>query len=216
MNRCISARQVSSSQTERAKRYWDRAANLYDPWMAVFDRLLLGNGRAWLTSRAYGDVLEIGVGTGRNLALYPPHAHVTGVDLSPRMLAHARRRAAKAGRDIDLHVGDAQRLGFPPESFDAVVFSLALCSIPGDRLAVGEAKRVLRPGGRLLLLEHVRSPFRAVRAVQWLVDLCTSRLLCDHQLREPLKHLSAEGFEIEELRRSKLGIVERVQATKRG
>ena len=216
MSRGSTARHESSSETDRARRHWDRAANLYDAWMAVFDRLLLGDGRAWLTSRASGEVLEIGVGTGRNLGLYPPHAHVTGVDLSPRMLAKARRRAAKAGRDIDLHVGDAQRLGFPPESFDAVVFSLALCSIPDDRLAVGEATRILRPGGRLVLLEHVRSPFRAVRAVQWLVDLCTSRLLCDYQLREPLDHLSAEGFEIEELHRSKLGIVERVQAAKRG
>lgn len=75
MNPGFTARHERSSETERAERYWDRAANLYDPWMTIFDRLLLGDGRAWLTSGASGDVLEIGVGTGRNLGLYPPGAH---------------------------------------------------------------------------------------------------------------------------------------------
>lgn len=200
--------------TERARRYWERFAPAYDRTIAMFERLLVDDGRAWLTSRARGDVLEIGIGTGRNLAWYPADARVTGVDISRRMLAYARRRAARLGRPVDLRLGDAQLLDFPAESFDAVVFSLALCSIPDDRQAVREAGRVLRPGGRLLALEHVRSPHRAVRAVQRLVDLVTSRLLCDHQLREPLKHLRAEGFEIEELRRTKLGIIERIQAVK--
>lgn len=146
--------------------------------------------------------------------MYPRDARLTGVDISRRMLAYARRRAASLGRPVDLRHGDAQDLDFPAACFDTVVFSLALCSIPDDRQAVREARRVLRPGGRLLALEHVRSPYPAVRAVQRLIDAVTSRLLCDHQLREPSEHIRAEGFELEEFHRTKLGIIERIQAAK--
>lgn len=200
--------------TDRAKTRWDRAAAAYDWTMPLFERLLLDDGRSWLTSRARGDVLEIGIGTGRNLSLYPPEVRLTGVDLSRRMLARARRRAIRLGRPVDLRLGDAERLDFPAGSFDTVVFSLALCSIPDDRQAIREARRVLRPGGRLLALEHVRSGHRAVRIGQRVIDLVSARLLGDHQLREPLEHLLAEGFEVEELERTKLGIIERIRAVK--
>lgn len=202
--------------TERARRYWDRSAPAYDRGIVFVERLLLGGGRGWVASRARGDVLEIGVGTGRNLAGYPSSVSLTGIDISSRMLAYARKRSTEIGREVNLAVGDAQALDFPSERFDTVVFCLALCSIPDDRAAVWEATRVLRPGGRLLVMEHVRSPRRAVRAAQRVIDFFTSRLQGDHQLREPLDHLRAAGFEIEELHRSKLGIIERIQAKKPG
>jgi ubiquinone/menaquinone biosynthesis C-methylase UbiE len=113
---------------------------------------------------------------------------------------------------VDLRVADAQRLGFADASFDTVVFTLALCSIPDDRRAVAEARRVLRPGGRLLLLEHVRSPNPVVRGVERLLDLLTVPMQGDHLVREPVEHLRREGFEIERLERLKLGLVERVAA----
>jgi len=91
---------------------------------------------------------------------------------------------------------------------------LGLCTIPDDRAAVREVRRVLRPAGRFLLLEHVRSPSRAVRAVQRLLDPLFVRFEGDHIVREPLEHLRAEGFAVERLERSKLGIVERVAARK--
>jgi len=177
---------------------------------------MLGDGRQWVGSRARGDVLEIGVGTGRNLAEYPAEVRLTGIDLSPEMLRRARARAIEVGRDVELLEGDAQRLDFPDARFDTVVFSLALCSIPDDRAAVREATRVLRPGGRLVVIEHVRSPRRSVRAVERAIDYITSRLQGDHMLREPIDHLRAEGFELEEVERSKLGIIERVAARKPG
>jgi len=113
---------------------------------------------------------------------------------------------------VDLRQGDAQALDFPDRSFDSVVCTLALCSIPDDRRAVAEARRVLRPQGRFLLLEHVRSPLAVVRGFEWLIELFTARLQGDHMLREPLDSLQAEGFVVERLERSKLGVVERVAA----
>jgi ubiquinone/menaquinone biosynthesis C-methylase UbiE len=112
----------------------------------------------------------VAVGTGRNLAIYPADVRLTGIDLSPRMLDRARDRAAALGRDVELRVADAQDLPFADEVFDTVVCTLGLCSIPDERAAVREMHRVLRPGGRLLLLEHVRSPIRAVRIGQELVE----------------------------------------------
>jgi ubiquinone/menaquinone biosynthesis C-methylase UbiE len=126
----------------------------------------------------------------------------------------ARKRAEELGREIDLRVGDAQALDFPDASFDTVVCTLALCTIPNHRAAVSEVKRVLRPAGRFLLLEHVRSPVPAVRLGQRLLEPLMLRFEGDHLLREPLAHLRAEEFEVEQPLRSKLGIVERVVARK--
>ena len=92
---------------------------------------------------------------GRNLSFYPDGARLTGVDWSPAMLGIARERAAALGRDADLRQGDAQALEFPDGSFDTVLCALGLCAIPDDRRAVTEMARVLRPGGRLLLVDHV-------------------------------------------------------------
>jgi ubiquinone/menaquinone biosynthesis C-methylase UbiE len=159
-------------------------------------------------------VLEIAVGTGRNFPYYPAGIRLTGIEISEEMLALARARAAELGREIDLRLGDAQSLDFPDASFDTVVCTFSLCSIPDDAKAVAEARRVLRPGGRLLLIEHVRSPSRPVRAVQRLLDPLTVRFEGDHLLREPLGHLRSEAFEIERFERSKWGIVERAAACK--
>ena len=103
---------------------------------------------------------------------------------------------------------------FPDESFDTVVCTLSLCSIPNVRKAVHEVRRVLRAGGHFLFLEHVRSPVLAVRAVQRVWDVFSVRLEGDHMLREPLDYLRAEGFDVLKLERSKLGIVERGVARK--
>ena len=132
------------------------------------------------------------------------------------MLDIARKRAAQLGLEVDLRIGDAQQLEFAAGSFDSVACTLSLCTIPDDHAAVAEIKRVLRPGGRLLLLEHVRSHVAAIRVGQRLLDPLVVHFEGDHLVREPLDHLAAHGFEIEQVLRSKLGIVERVAARRPG
>ena len=201
-------------ENERVRDVYDRVAPRYDRGIRLVEKLLLGDGRRWVCAQARGDVLEVAVGTGRNLPDYPEGVRLTGVELSPAMLNVARQRAEVLGRAVDLRLGDAQALEFPDASFDTVVFTLALCSIPDDRAAIAEAGRVLRPGGTMLLLEHVRSPLRSVRAIQHLLEPLFLRLAADHLLREPLEHLMAAGFEILQQERSRLGVVERVSARK--
>jgi ubiquinone/menaquinone biosynthesis C-methylase UbiE len=201
-------------ETARVRVAYERLAPRYDRMIAVFERLLFAGGREWACARARGRVLEIAAGTGRNLAHYPPDVQVVGTDLSPRMLHLAKQRRRALGRSAELIVTDAQDLPFPDTSFDTVVCTLGLCSIPDERRAVAEAWRVLRPGGRLLLLEHVRSPLRAVRIGQELVEPLFLWCQRDHLLREPLDAVTCSGFELEQLERSKLGIVERLAARK--
>src|SRR5262245_9990253 len=112
------------SATERVRRYWDRTAAGYDQSASSMERRFLGNGREWLAAQAHGDTLEVGVGTGRNLAFYAPDVRLTGIDLSPGMLGVAAERARALGRPIDLRVGDAEALEFGDGSFDTVAFSL--------------------------------------------------------------------------------------------
>jgi ubiquinone/menaquinone biosynthesis C-methylase UbiE len=144
--------------TERVRTFYRRYAPRYDHQAAWYDRILLGDGRAWACAQSCGAVLEVAIGTGRNLQHYPPDRRLTGIDLTPAMLAIAHNRARELGVAAALLVADAQALPFGAASFDSVVCTLGLNAIPDDQAAVVEMYRVVRPGGRLVLLGHVASP----------------------------------------------------------
>lgn len=198
------------------KRVWNKAAPSYDKRIAFFERSWFAGGREWLCERARGRVLEVAVGTGRNLPGYPADAVITGIELSPAMLAIARRRAAALGRDVDLREGDAEHLPFGDDSFDAVVCALALCTIPSPVAAVGEMRRVLAPGGRLLLLDHVGSTWPPLYAAQWLAERVTIAAAGEHFTRRQLPLVEAAGLQVVEAERLKAGTVERIHAVKPG
>ena len=216
MDRPPRAIPTSPEATERQRRVWDKRAPTFDRSMGLMERLLFGDGRSWVCSQASGEVLEVAVGTGRNFGFYPHDVRLTGIELSSEMLAIARRRAAEVGLQAELLQGDAQLLAFPDASFDTVVCTFSLCSIPDDRKAVAEMKRVLRPGGQLILIDHVPSTTRLWRGIQWLLEQLTVRVEGEHLLRRPLELVQAEGFEIDRAERLKAGIVERMSARKIG
>jgi SAM-dependent methyltransferase len=155
------------------------------------------------------------IGTGLNLRHYPPEVRLTGIEYSPAMLTIARQRAADLDRDVDLREGDAHHLDFPDASFDTVVCTYSLCAIPDEQRAVAEMVRVLRPGGTLLLADHVASTARPVRVAQRLLELVTVPHGGEHYLRRPLDTVQAAGLIIDAHDRFKLGIVERLAACKR-
>lgn len=196
--------------------YWDKQAATYDKAMSLLDRKVFGDSRQWACGQATGEVLEVAVGTGLNLPFYPDRATVTGLDLSEGMLALARARAEKLGRSPTLQQGTAHDLPFGDASFDTVVCTLGLCAIPNLDAAVDEMVRVLRPGGRLILVDHVASSSRVARGFQWLVERITIPMGGEHFRRRPLLHVQARGLEIEKRERFKLGVVERLVARKAG
>jgi ubiquinone/menaquinone biosynthesis C-methylase UbiE len=204
----------SVSREARLRRTWDKNAPKYDRQMGFLDRHLFGDSRDWVCSKAFGDVLEVAIGTGLNLPHYPAGVQLTGVDWSPEMLDIARRRADQLGRDVDLRQGDAQALDFPDASFDAAVCTFSLCSIPDDRQALHEMGRVLRPNGLLLLADHVEAARWDACVAQRLIELITIPLGGEHFRRRPITHVQVMGFTIEAHQRLKIGVVERLAARK--
>jgi ubiquinone/menaquinone biosynthesis C-methylase UbiE len=193
----------------------DRIRRIYDRRAATSSKPRGDANLRWLCGEAEGETLEIGIGRGRSLPFYASSVRLTGIELSGVALDACRRRAQQLGLRVALHQGDAgATLPFTDEHFDSVVFSFVLCTIPDDRRAVSEAVRVLRPGGRLVLVEHVRSPNRVVRGFERLLEPLAMWRIGDHLLREPLDHVLAEGLEVELLERTWFGALERLAARK--
>lgn len=200
-------------QNARRRRAWDQQADRYDRMIGWWERRLLGqDNRPWAAHRARGDVLEVAVGTGLNLPHYGPELNLTGIDLSSAMLDVARQRAAELGRDVELREGDAHHLPFDVASFDTVVCTLSLCNIPDPDRAVGEMRRVLRPGGRLVLVDHVRSTSRPIYWLQKAIEVASVRIDGDRLTRRPADIVERLGFDIVERDRFRRGIVERLVA----
>jgi ubiquinone/menaquinone biosynthesis C-methylase UbiE len=202
---------------ELRRRNYAKEAPKYDSQMDLFERLLFGTEhRGWACSQAIGNTLEVAIGTGLNLPHYPAAVRLTGVDLSSEMLAVAKASAKKMGRRIGLHQGDAQDLPFADGSFDTVVCTYALCSVPDDARAVSEMRRVLKPGGRLILVDHIRSSVKPIYWLQRLYEFIPSRTKGEFMTRRPALHVMAANFDIGTRDRLRAGVIERLVAFKPG
>ncbi len=201
---------------EVKRRIYGKEAPTYDREAADFtERWLFGTGhRGWACSKAMGDTLEVAIGTGLNLPHYPRNVRLTGVDLSPDMLARAVTRARELGRTIRLTEGDAEHLPFADRSFDTVVCTYALCSVRDDAGAISEMHRVLRPGGRLILVDHIRSSVPPIFWFQWLYEFIPRRTKGEYSTRRPSVHVMAGDFRIQARDRLRAGIIERLVAVK--
>jgi ubiquinone/menaquinone biosynthesis C-methylase UbiE len=211
----------SPPPSERARanevRQYAREAPKYDREMGFAERWFFGTEhRSWACSQAVGDTLEVAIGTGLNLPHYPLDVHLTGLDLSPEMLALAETAAKRMGRSIELVVGDAEGLPFVDRSFDTVVCTYGLCSVPDDAGVIIQMKRVLKPGGRLILVDHIRSSIAPVFWFQWLYEVIWSRTRGGYVTRRPALHVMAGEFQVHARDRLRAGIVERLVALKLG
>lgn len=183
---------------------------LYDAFMAITERGGLGRWRAWLAGGAAGRTLELGAGTGRNLPLYPPAARAVAVDPDAAALARARARAP----GVPAVRARAEALPFKAGAFDTVVCGLVLCSVSEPAQALAEVRRVLRPGGALRLMEHVRAAGLMGALQDLLQPAWTAVSGGCHPNRETERAVEAAGFRIEPRSRRARGVMRRLHATR--
>lgn len=180
----------------------DLLAALFDRCMAGAEAGPLGEWRAFLLAPVAGDVLELGAGTGSNLPHYGPHVgRLVLAEPSAPMRRRLQTKVDAQQRLVEVAPHAAERLDFPDGSFDVVVATLVLCSVGDQAVALAEARRVLRPGGRLVFLEHVAAaPGTPLLRAQQLVDPVWSRLAGNcHLTRQTGDAIAAAGFEIEQV-----------------
>lgn len=183
-------------ETATTKKRYNRIAPLYDIMEWFTENVAFNRWRQMVWSQTpAGRILEVGVGTGKNFPYHPPQAAVTGIDLSDRMLARARQKAKATGRTIDLQEMDAQHLDFPDNSFDAAVATFVFCSVPNPARGLQELARVVKPGGKIILLEHVRidRPALLGKLMDWL-DPLVVRIMGAHINRRTAETVAGAGL----------------------
>lgn len=185
------------SNVNPTRRRYDRLASFYDLLEAPVERFRFASWRARLRDRIVGDqALEVGVGTGKNLPYYPRDVKVTAVDLSPRMLERARRRASVLGLEVELREMDVQDLAFPDHVFDTVFATFVFCSVPDPVLGLRELRRVCKPGGRLLLLEHMRPGNPVLGLLFDLLNPMVVRMMGANINRRTMENIRRAGWRI--------------------
>ena len=184
-----------------------------------FDQHILGVARLrkQLLSKASGTILEVACGTGQNFPFFDPRSRITAVDLSPKMLEIAHRTAAKHGLNVSLAVMDAEKLEFQDGSFDTVVSTLSTCTFPDPVKALQEIKRVCRPNGLILLLEHGHS------SVPWLANYQDRHEYQHYESnagcrwnQDPLDLVRSAGIQVMKERRAILGVFHAIEAIPAG
>ena len=191
----------ASEQAEVTHRY-DRMARVYDLYDAPMELLGTKKRRRALVSSASGTVLEVGVGTGKNLRYYAAGTEVAGIDVSSQMLQRAERRLASLRLKANLLEADVQDLPFDDDTFDVAVGTCVFCSVADPVQGLRELGRVVRPDGRILLLEHVRPTNWFLGRIADIVSEITRRVFGFRTNRRTEENVAMAGLEILEVTRN--------------
>ncbi|MFO8035233.1 MAG: class I SAM-dependent methyltransferase [Anaerolineales bacterium] len=188
---------IDKKATRQTQELYQRISGIYD-LMESAAEILFRPWRERVWALAEGpQFLDLGVGTGKNMPYYPEGAHITGVDLTPGMLAQAKKRAARLGLDVDLQLGDAQALEFPEDSFDTAVATFVFCSVPDPVLGFKELGRVVKPDGKILLLDHVRSEINPLGPFMDFVNPLTVRITGANINRRTVDNAQKAGLHLD-------------------
>lgn len=191
----------SREGTAHTRSRYNIAAPVYDVLEWPAERLFFHKWREQLWAPVEGpEILEIGVGTGKNIPYYPEDARVTAIDLSPKMVTRARRTLQRhPEKTVTVHEMDVQSLDFPDKRFDEVVATMVFCSVPDPVLGLHEARRVTKPGGTLRLLEHMRASTPTLGRLMDTLDAPIHWLAGMHVARKTVDNVRRAGWDVQEL-----------------
>jgi ubiquinone/menaquinone biosynthesis C-methylase UbiE len=204
-----------STPADTIRQRYDRLAPWFDSLEGFVEGLVFSRYRKQLWQTATGPhLLEVGVGTGKNFRFYPANTQITAIDFSPRMLRQAQRKRDRKHLAVELTLMDVERLCYADNSFDTVVASFVFCSVPHPRKGLKELHRVLRPGGQLLLLEHVRSSHRLIAVLQNLFNPLVVKLFGANINRQTVKNVQACSFQSITLHPASSDMIKLIRAVK--
>lgn len=176
---------------------YTRASRLYDLFEKPIEKILFSRNRKKAIPFTYGNILEVGVGTGKNLPLYDPKSTVTGIDFSPGMLNRAKERLKQLElKQCELKEMDAQNMTFSIEHFDSVLSTFVFCTVPDPHKGLAEVNRVLKKGGKAIFLEHMKSKNPLINMFLHMMNLFSLPVLGTSMTRETKKNIESAGFEI--------------------
>lgn len=199
---------------ETARRY-TRIAKFYDIFQWPLELLHLSRLRGEVIAKAKGKILEVGIGTGKNLPLYPLSSDLTGIDFSRGMLDIARHKAARLGLHKTTLINmDIEAMNFSDDSFDTIISTFVFCTVPHPDQGLRELYRVLKPGGKAIFLEHMKSDSKVLNLFLYIMDKMTTPLLGTSMLRETQKGIEKAGFTILESHNKVFDILRLIVATK--
>ena len=186
------------NKTRKVEYRYDRIASGYDKAEYLMEQMFASDLRQESVSKLAGNVLEVGVGTGKNLQFYNDSAEITGIDISAKMLAKAREKADNINRRIELIKMDAQDLQFDSNTFDSVLGTFIFCSIPDPIKAMQEIKRVAKPNAEIIFIEHVLSKIETIALLENLINPIVSSTFGFNVNRDTKANIKKAGLIIEQ------------------
>ncbi len=193
---------------------WDKAAPTFDLMASRGAEVRWRPDKEALFSRmGDGQILFAALGTGLDIATFPPGKHITAIDISPKMLEHAAQRVAGYDGDIQAKLMDVHEMDFPDESFDQVFTACTFCSVPNPVDGLKQLYRVLKPGGELCMFEHTGSQFYPFKTMMNLMSKLTEKL-GPAMNRPTVNNVKAAGFQVLEVNNIYLDVVKTIIARK--
>lgn len=183
--------------TETIRKRYNRTARFYNIMEAMMDKSGMNSWRKAVWNEAKGRVLEVGVGTGKNMEYYTDEIDVTAIDFSEKMLEKAAIRAQTLSKKVDLRLMDVQGLQFPDEFFDTVITTCVFCSVPDPIKGLKEIKRVCKKDGRIIMLEHVLSKKTIVGKLMDVLNPIVVRMVGANINRNTVENLQRAGLHVE-------------------
>lgn len=205
---------MATADIEATRRKWDAASRSFD-LMSFADDHRFGPAKRDLFTKLHGKILMVAAGTGNDFKFFPPGMDLVAIDLSPKMLEQAAKKAARYEGSIELREMDVCHLNYPDSSFDTVATVCTFCSVPSPVAGLRELLRVLKPGGQILMFEHVRS---AIGPFGLLLDLMTplTRRFGPDLNRDTVGNVQKAGFRLRRVANVYLDIVKTIEAVKPG